>query len=176
MKIAAVWLVVPVAAAIAACGWAMVQARSISELRQQERELQGQLRDTSWQRLAAAKKECAATAERLFHTLGYKEDTGSSGNKNEWDTLTTHFSRKYGRCLMLTTSISVRDGKEFQNKLLMDANERQQFGEYDWMSSDTKKYWEQRPFTCEAAIPGEDSLTCTSTAEWETYERNMMNS
>lgn len=129
----------------------------------------------------AAKKDCAATALRMFHALGYNEhvqqnDTGMPRTED----YSSHYNRRLGRCLLAYDDENFSKDKsgshEVSAKGIIDADERRQIGDYLWMSSETKKYWEQKPIQCHETVPGKPEAWCHSTSEWDDFENDLMNS
>jgi hypothetical protein len=132
-------------------------------------------------RYIALRRDCAATALRMFHALGYNEnvqknDTGMPHTEE----YSSHYSRQLGRCLLSyddeNYSSDKTGGHQTITKGIMDADERRQFGEYLWFSSNTKKYWEQKPVMCRETVPGKAEAWCTSSDQWDDFERDLMNS
>jgi hypothetical protein len=155
-------------------GWGFIQARSLQAMRQERDALRTEVNNTAQARADVKKRECAQVAESAFHKLGYSDNAKSPTARSE--AFVDHYSRKYDRCLVELLITDFQGGKETDVRQIYDVNERQNFGDYFWISSETKKYWEQKPTQCRIARPGQDETFCSSTGEWETYEREIMNS
>jgi hypothetical protein len=142
-------------------------------LRTENARLSAQLADTSEKSQAAAKIACAARAEAAFRALGYSEK-GGDGASNLGDTYNNHYNPALRRCLMVVVSTSFHGANETITQNIFDVDERADFGDYSWVSSDTKKYWEQRPIQCIMKPPGKPEAVCRSTDEWDTYVKSLM--
>lgn len=132
-------------------------------------------------RYTALRRDCAATALRMFHALGYNENVQKNDSgMPRTEEYSSHYSRRLGRCLLSyddeNYSYDKAGGHQTITKGIMDADERRQFGEYLWLSSNTKKYWEQKPVMCHETPPGKAEAWCKSSDEWEDFERDLMNS
>ncbi len=143
-------------------------------LRAENTKLKAKLADTSENSQTAAKIACAARAEAAFRALGYSEKGGGNGAGNLGDTYNNHYSTALRRCLMVVVSTSFHGANETIIQSLFDVDERTDFGDYSWVSSNTKKYWEQPPIQCIMKPPGKPEAVCRSTAEWDAYVKSLM--
>ncbi len=125
------------------------------------------------QQIGVAKTKCGAQAERVFASLGYSE-TKTSNTNPFGDGLTDHYNPQLKRCVMLIETNHFIDGRGDKSKTLMDADERKPLGEYLWLSSETKKYWEQKPITCHMTPPDKPEAFCQSTEEFDNYVKTLM--
>lgn len=75
---------------------------------------------------------------------------------------------------MVVVSTSFHGVKETIIQSVFDVDERTDFGDYSWVSSDTKKYWEQRPIQCSMKPPGKPEAFCSTTGEWDAYVKSLM--
>lgn len=139
-------------------------------LRAENAKLRAQLADTS----AAEKIACAGRAEAAFRALGYSEKGGSDSAGNLGDSYNNHYNQTLKRCLMVVVSTSFHGANETVIQSIFDVDERTDFGDYGWVSSGTKKYWEQPPIQCSMKLPGKSESVCRSTAEWDTYIKSLM--
>lgn len=111
-------------------------------------------------------------AAELYRRLGYDE-TGAGAPKQSSD-FNDHYNTTLHRCLIAIEVTSFQGSQEVINKFLLDVDEKRAFGELMWMSSDTKKYWEQKPVTCEMKPPDKDNSFCKSTDEYDAYVDELM--
>lgn len=157
------------------------QREQLTKQRDQLTAQRDQLSSDQNPRYVAAKRDCAATAERMFHEQGYndKTTTNKAGLPHN-EEYSSHYSRRLGRCLYETATedMTYSGGKarDMIIKSIFDADERRDFGSYVWASSDTKKYWEQKPMQCHLTPPDKPESYCATTDEWTDYERELMNS
>jgi hypothetical protein len=154
-----------------ATGWGIIEAQSLDAVRQERDALKLELNSKAVARTDANRRECAQDAQAAFEKAGYSESASSPQFAAE--AFTDHYSRKYDRCLI---ELLLTGKRGEATRMIYDANEHQDFGEYYWFPSATKKFWEQKPIQCTIIRPGQDQTFCSSTAEWEAYEREMMNS
>jgi hypothetical protein len=75
---------------------------------------------------------------------------------------------------MTLEATSFNGGHEVVSKSLIDTDEHTSFGEYAWVSSDTKKAYEQRPMQCAITPPDAAESSCHSTDEYEAYLTEML--
>ncbi len=132
--------------------------------------LSARLADKSGKDGEAAKVSCSGKAAEVFHSLGYSDD--DNGNSGRLPSYTNHYSQKLGRCLMMVEIDNTRTGAV--SKQIFDADERTPFGDYFWIPSATKKYWEQAPIECHMTPPDRDDAFCRSTDEWDGYAKSLM--
>ncbi len=143
-------------------------------LRAENATLRLKLADASEKNQAATRIACAARAEAAFRALGYSARGGGDNAGNLSDTYNNHYNLALGRCLMVVVSMSFHGANETIVQSMFDVDERTNFGEYMWVSSDTKKYWDQPPIQCRMKPPGKPEVFCRSTDEWDEYVKSMM--
>lgn len=116
----------------------------------------------------AMREKCTAQADRRFQQLGY-----GANDPNLNAVLQSHYNPKMKRCFMSieTTKLAV---PEVINRSLMDADEQRLFGEYVWMSSSTKKYWEQPPILCHMIPATGWESNCKTDDEYKTFVAKYM--
>lgn len=162
-------------------GCLLIAERSVlAGLRRERDQLAHLLSDRESGRLDAAKHDCASRSVNLFRTLGFSDNPAQKNSGMHTEEFVDHYSKRLGRCLIditITDAASANgQARETISKNIYDADERRTFGEYYWISSDTKKYWEQKPFQCHMTPPDKDEGFCKSTGEWENFEQELMNS
>ncbi len=91
-------------------------------------------------------------------------------------TFQNHYSERPGRCLMTVESTGFKDGREVITKSLIDTDERKTFGAYGWVSSDIKKFYEQKPIQCTISPPGKPEGYCHTTEEYNDCVKGMLSS
>ncbi|GAA0300061.1 hypothetical protein GCM10009087_07380 [Sphingomonas oligophenolica] len=162
-------------AVVALAAFCVLQTRSLGEVRQENASLVAQLAESKDKALITAKRECAERAASVFHSMGYS-DKGDGGKLGlDTQTYTNHYSPRLKRCLMeLMINGYQSGGTETVQRFVIDADERADFGDYSWVSSQTKKYWEQKPVICKMIPPGKDEMYCKSTDEWDAYVKSLM--
>jgi hypothetical protein len=148
-------------------------------LQAENAKLRAQLADTA----AAAEKDqvaakiaCATRAAAVFRALGFSEKGGGGASGLDNDTYNNHYNPALKRCLIVVVSTSwhAATARETITQSMFDVDERTDFGSYGWVSSDTKKYWEQAPMQCSMKPPGKPEAVCRSTAEWDSYVKSLM--
>jgi hypothetical protein len=65
-------------------------------------------------------------------------------------------------------------GRQFINKILLDAFEQRTLAIYTWMSSDTKKYWEVKPVICKLSPANQPEQPCTSEEDFNAFVATYM--
>jgi hypothetical protein len=117
---------------------------------------------------SAMREKCTAQADRRFQQLGYGEN-----DPNLTAILQSHYNLKMSRCFMTieTTKLAV---PEIINRSLMDADEQRLYGEYMWMSSSTKKYWEQPPVLCHLTPATGWESNCKTDDEYKVFVAKYM--
>lgn len=154
-------------------GFATWQFSVASDLRKENAALTRKLSDTVAAKLNASKLACADRAQRRFTSLGYNE--AEAKDKSD-TTFQNHFSTRLGRCLMTLETGSFTGGHQVNVTSLIDVDEQKDFGRYGWVSSDTKKYYDQKPGLCIMSPPDKDETYCHSTDEWDAYVKEMLSS
>lgn len=145
----------------------------IAALRQQVGSLRHRLTDKSNSDYDVQRHACSNRSQYYFTSLGYREnETKANGSS----TFQNHYSRRLGRCLMTLETSSFTGGREVITKILIDTDERQTFGDYTWVSSDTQKYYEQKPMQCHLTPPDKDESYCHSTDQYDEFVKDMLSS
>ncbi|MEW9580595.1 hypothetical protein [Paraburkholderia sp. DGU8] len=137
------------------------------QLRGQVKQLNAQLADKSGLESLQLQERCAEQAKKVFHALGYKE---VQQNLNS-DSYQSHYNTRLGKCFMAIESDNrtTIPGKEFINRVLLDAFEQREYAEYTWMSSENKKYWEVPPMNCKLMEPSTSEQICKSEDEYKAF-------
>lgn len=157
---------------------AVFQFYSISDLHRQNEKLKAALDSNTAKEIADARVACSARSAAVFAGMGYtdKGDGGKTGADSQ--TYTNHYNPVLKRCIMEVTVTTIMTGMgtatESIARNIFDADERTDFGTYVWISSPTKKYYEQPPFECSMSPPGKSTATCRSHDEWERYVHSLM--
>ena len=166
--------------ALLLAGLLIAERSELTNTRGQRDQLAQKLSDRDAIRLDAAKHECATRSANLFRTLGYNDNPAQKKDAMHTEEFADHFSKRLDRCLIeiTITDVGASNGQASQTigKNIYDADERRSFGEYYWIASSTKKYWEQKPFQCHMTPPDKDEGFCESTGEWENFEQELMSS
>jgi hypothetical protein len=90
------------------------------------------------------------------------------------DSYSNRYNPALKRCLMVLVNTSFQGAHETIIQTILDVDERADFGDYGWVSSDTKKYGEQPPIQCRMKPPGKPEAVCHSTGEWDAYVKSLM--
>ena len=166
--------------AVVLAGLVIAEHTELTGMRVQRDQLTQKLSDRDAVRLEAAKHDCGTRSANLFRTLGYSDNSAQKKDGLHTEEFANHFSKRLGRCLIEITisDVGASNGQARQTigKNIYDADERRSFGDYYWIASNTKKYWEQKPFQCHMTPPDKDEGVCNSTAEWEKFEQELMSS
>jgi hypothetical protein len=137
--------------------------------------LRTQLADTSAKNLADEKVACASRAHAAFRALGYSETGGSVADSDEF---TDHYNPTLRRCLIEVSNSSLKFAGPMVTqtiiRTILDVDERTSFGDYAWVSSQTKEMEDQPPIRCVMKPPGHPATRCGTTAEWEAFVKSLM--
>jgi hypothetical protein len=152
----------------ALCGW---QYKANEDAQRRITLLQQQLSEKGAAQFVATKQSCSDRSQRYFTSLGYDESKADGGT---FATFQNHFSARLGRCLMTLEITSYPSGRQVISKSLIDTDEHRSFGEYSWVMSDTKKYYEQKPTSCTLSPPTKPEKNCFSTDEYDEYVKEML--
>lgn len=80
---------------------------------------------------------------------------------------TDHYSATLGRCFVITKNTETTGNVISTHKLLTDAYEGKVYGDYLWINSQGKKYWEVAPTDCSVTLPSGEEKQCKSSEEWD---------
>lgn len=153
---------------------ASTQLSNIHKLQAANLELTAKLTDKADKDAAEAKVVCSDRAQAVFQSMGYSDKGDGGVSALDGQTYTNHYNPLLKRCLMELTITGFSSGTEVIQRSFFDADERTDFGEYSWVASATKKYWEQKPVQCKMTPPGKEKSFCHSTEEWEAYVKSLM--
>ena len=154
-------------------GLAAWQFNIASGFRNENTALTQEISEIKVAKLNTDREGCAERTQRYFKSLGYSENETKD---NMYTTFQNHYSQRLGRCLMLIQTSSFTGGHQVTTESLIDADEHRNFGDYGWVSSDTKKYFEQKPMQCTMSPPDKVEGRCLSTDEWNAYTKEMLSS
>ncbi len=115
--------------------------------------------DVGWERT----KDCAAQAAREFEAEGYKH----SEKSGDFADFTNHYNPTLRVCFVQIDSTQVGVGTIHNNKQLLDAFERKDYGYYRWNTDPVKKAWEVPPTECYVLSPAGGKKMCTSAEEFD---------
>jgi len=149
-------------------GWRLyAEAENSAKLRGDLEKVRAQLADRSKTENLQLQEKCGLQAEKVFHSLGYKDQ---QHNLNA-DTYQSHYNPGMGKCFVAieSTDMTTAPGKQAISRLLLDAFEQREYAEYYWLSSDDKKYWEQKPFICKLIESSNSVQVCQSDEEYKTF-------
>ena len=152
-------------------GVAVWQFTVASDAQRQVGGLRQQLASRQIADLETARHGCSERAQRYFTTLGYDESKMNDGTST---TFQNHYSVHLHRCLMTLESTSFKSANSVTTKTLIDADEHATFGNYAWVASATKKYWEQPPMQCTMSPPDKPEATCRTTDEYDAFVKDML--
>lgn len=150
------------------------QNATIRQLRTDNAALVARMSNTSQRALLASKAACTDRAERVFRLLGYSENSNGGASGLDAETFTNHYSVKLKRCLMTVEITNWQNAHEVISKFLMDADERKTFGQMVWVSSDTKKFYEQKPMQCSMTPPDAPEGICETTEQYDEFVKSYM--
>ena len=110
-------------------------------------------------------ERCAAEAKSVFQDMGYKEmQTGV--NTDSWQ---SHYNTKLSKCFMTVERTGVSNDTQFVSRILLDAFERRNYGQYTWTSRKDKKYWEVPPMLCVLTESAMSEQICKSEEEYKAF-------
>src|ERR1039457_3481793 len=161
MKVAIVALL----ALVGFLAWRLASEVGVSrELRSEIQALNAKLADSSKRDSLELQGKCASQAEKVFRIMGYKENQ-QNGN---FDVYQSHYNAALNKCFTTieTTDIHTTPGSMFVSRFLLDAYEQREYGEYTWMSSKTKKYWEVPPMVCKLIPSSGGEQLCRTDDEY----------
>lgn len=77
---------------------------------------------------------------------------------------------------MTIESTGFTGGHSVITKSLIDTDERKTLGDYGWVSSDTKKFYDQAPMQCTMSPPDKPESACHTTFTYDAYVEDMLSS
>ena len=154
-------------------GVAFWQFNGANDAQREVANLKRQLMSHQVADIEMAKHVCADRSQRYFTTLGYDESKLSDDTST---TFQNHYNVRLRRCLMTIESTSYKPPKPVTTKTLIDTDERKVFGNYAWVASTTKKYWDQPPIQCVLSPPDRPESTCHSTDEYDAFVTDLLSS
>jgi hypothetical protein len=122
---------------------------------------------------------CARQAETIFRERGYSKDVtrqkeDESGSNDVIANFESHYNTPLNRCFMLLEIFGVGVANAgFQIRSLLDAYEGRIYAEYAWGPTQSKNYWEVRPF-CRLMPSNSDQSNCNTEAEFNDFIKNYM--
>jgi hypothetical protein len=143
------------------CVAGCADSHRIAELEKQTKDLQQQLQETRRESIGKAASlnlqgKCADQARKEFKENGWDRESVAG--------FTNHYNAQFNRCFVL---IEITKGAPPSNaKSLLDAYEGKQYGDYFWINSQGKKYWEVQPVVCKATMPSGEERNCQSEEEF----------
>src|SRR5450759_845176 len=105
--------------------------------------------------------KCAQQARAEFKAQGWEKESMAG--------FTNHYNVKVNKCFVeITNSGSSRQPYvPTINRILFDAFEGKVYGEYMWVNSKGKKYWEVAPFICKVTSLSGEEIICNSTEQFD---------
>ena len=117
---------------------------------------------------------CARQAETIFRDRGYSKDiTRPKGDESDSNDVIANFESHYNtvldKCFMLLEIFGVGvSNAGFQIRSLLDAYEGRTYAEYAWGPTNSKEYWEVRPY-CRLIPSSNDQSNCHSEVEFNAF-------
>jgi hypothetical protein len=99
--------------------------------------------------------QCAAQAHEAFKLYGWEKEPGAS--------FVNHYNEKLNKCFVEIASLGPSSGT---SKVVIDAYEGTDYGDYFWVPAKDKKWWEVPPIQCLVKLPSGERKVCTSSAEF----------
>jgi len=105
-------------------------------------------------------ERCAEQARKSFNDMGY--------NKKDMAGFENHYNEKLNKCFVeITNTQTVARGEVMTTRMIFDALEGKNYGEYFWQTEKGKKYWEVAPFVCDVIAPSGEKQFCKSDEEFK---------
>ncbi len=160
-------------ATIGVLAWQLnVEITAARHLTQEIHDLTAKLADKSAMEAAALEERCATQADKVFRQQGYSEQGGMQNGQTA--VYQDHYNATLKKCFMTLEVTGISSSSEAITKFLVDAFEQRIYAEYDWISSNTKKYWEVPPFRCDLSPPSGDEISCHSDDEYKAFVARYM--
>ena len=107
-------------------------------------------------------KLCAEEAQKAFNKSFKAEQDGVSYE------FTSHYDADANVCYVLVhgSGATSKSSTPYVSYSLFDAIEGRTYGDYVWINSTQKKYWEVAPMVCSVSPRGGDKITCKSDDEF----------
>jgi|ERR1022692_419552 triacylglycerol esterase/lipase EstA (alpha/beta hydrolase family) len=107
-------------------------------------------------------KVCAEEAQKAFNKSFKAEQDGVSFE------FTSHYDTQAKVCYVLVHgSGATSKSTPYVSYSLFDAIEGRTYGDYLWINSTQKKYWEVAPISCSVKPRGSDKVLCHSDDEFD---------
>jgi|ERR1035441_600638 hypothetical protein len=108
-------------------------------------------------------KVCAEEARKAFNKSFKAEDNGITYD------YTSHYDAQTNVCYVLVegNGVSKNTSNPYVSYSLFDAIEGRTYGEYVWINSTQKKYWEVAPMICDVKPRDSDKVLCHSDEEFD---------
>jgi hypothetical protein len=108
-------------------------------------------------------KVCAEEARKAFNKSFKAEQDGISYE------FTSHYDAEASVCYVLVHGGGAvsSSSSPYVSYFLFDAIEGRTYGQYTWINSQKKKYWEVAPMVCSVSPRGADKVTCKSDDEFD---------
>jgi hypothetical protein len=119
-------------------------------------------------------EKCARQAETVFRERGYSKgltrpEGDDSGSNDVIANFESHYNTALNRCFMLLEIFGVGIGNAgFQIRSLFDPYEGRTYAEFAWGPTESKKYFEVRPY-CRLMSLSNDQSNCHSEAEFNAF-------
>jgi hypothetical protein len=108
-------------------------------------------------------KVCAEGAQKAF-SKSFKVEQGGISYE-----FTSHYDAQMNVCYILVHGSGVNIGTQspYVSYVLFDAIEGRTYGQYTWINTQKKKYWEVEPLDCSVSPRDSDKVTCKSAYEFD---------
>jgi hypothetical protein len=122
----------------------------------------------------ASQETCAGQAETVFRERGYSKGItrpkgDDSGNNDVIANFESHYNKALDKCFILLEIFGIGlSNAGFHIRSLLDAYDGRSYAEFAWGPTESKKYWEVRPYCRLMASPSDES-SCNSEAEFNAF-------
>ncbi len=90
------------------------------------------------------------------------------------DHFTNHYNASLNKCLMVPQTTMVMGTTPSTAKVLYDAFEGKDYGNYMWINSQGKQFWEVAPTECSVTNPSGREHKCASSEEFDNLAKQYM--
>ena len=101
---------------------------------------------------------------RSLANVMFKEE---SWDKKPFASYTNHYQHTTNKCFIQIENTEVTNNTPATSIVVSDAFEGKTYGEFMWINSQRKKYWEVKPFMCKVTLPSGEEKYCYSREEFE---------